>query len=567
LKNKLSNIWLKASVLGCLWASSEIVLGSFLHNLRIPFSGNILTAIGIVIMISMGQVWPERGLFWRTGLVCALMKSISPSAIIFGPMLGIFMEALLLELSTFVFRKSIIAFLVGGALAMSWNLAQVLLGYVITYGPDIIRLYESLTIFFHKQLGISSGDYWWPIKIILIFYVAGGLLSAAIGLYVGRTARYREEKLFSGETKNTIPKLRSQGEASGNFSVWLLLVNIVLMVAALVVFNMRNLLISSSTVIVISIFWIIRYPKVLRPLRKPGFWIFLVLTTTLSAYLLTSFSSGKNDGWIIGLEMNLRAIVMILGFAVIGRELRNPIISNWLQKAGFRQLPGALELAFESLPAVIAYLPSWKDIIKNPFSTFSSYIHLGDQLLKMHNSKLRDDERIMILTGDRGQGKSTFLSEIIQQLKTKEINVGGFIAKAVMDNGERAGFNLVNAETGETTTLARMTGIAGMEMAGKYYLSKEGLEAGKIILSSEEADKKDLIIVDEIGFIELEGRGWAESVNRLVNETSCNMLWVVRKDILNDVITKWNLKNPVILDVSQTTVVAATSVILKALSK
>jgi len=74
------------------------VLGSFLHNLKVPFSGNILTAIGIIILISVSYIWKEKGLFWRAGLICAIMKTMSPSAVIFGPMIAIFSEAMLLEI-------------------------------------------------------------------------------------------------------------------------------------------------------------------------------------------------------------------------------------------------------------------------------------------------------------------------------------------------------------------------------------------------------------------------------------------------------------------------------------
>jgi hypothetical protein len=338
-KKHLSNIWLKSSVLGCLWASSEIVIGSFLHNLRVPFCGNILTAIGIIIMVSVGQIWTERGLFWRTGLICALMKSISPSAMIFGPMLGIFSEALLMELSTFAFRKSIIAFLIGGALAMSWNLAQVLLGYVITYGSNIISLYEKLTAMFQHQLGIVSNNYWWPIEIILIFYLAGGLISSAIGIYIGRVARKKEmDVTFKTESDNNIYKAKAS-QIQGTFSLWMLLINVIVIVAALTVFNLQKLTLTVGVVAVLAIFWILKYPHVLRPLKRPGFWIFLVITTMLSAYLFTSLSTGKNNGWVIGLEMNLRAIVMILGFAVVGRELRNPVVGKWFNSIGLKQLP------------------------------------------------------------------------------------------------------------------------------------------------------------------------------------------------------------------------------------
>ena len=94
----LSQAWLKASVIGSIWASVEIILGSFLHNMRIPFTGMILSFISVWLIISFVQVWKDRGLIWRAGIICALMKSISPSAIIMGPMIGIFTEALIMEL-------------------------------------------------------------------------------------------------------------------------------------------------------------------------------------------------------------------------------------------------------------------------------------------------------------------------------------------------------------------------------------------------------------------------------------------------------------------------------------
>ena len=135
--------------------------------------------------------------------------------------------------------------------------------------------------------------------------------------------------------------------------------------------------------------------SIASPLKKPGFWIFLILTTVGSAYLFTSISSGKNNGWIIGLEMNLRAVVMILGFAVVGKELRNPVISKWLNGMGFKQLPYALELAFESLPAVISTMPGWKEVTKRPISSFSTYMHKANEL-ELHEKSNKNSKTIII---------------------------------------------------------------------------------------------------------------------------------------------------------------------------
>ncbi|MBE0640469.1 MAG: hypothetical protein IH599_00435, partial [Bacteroidales bacterium] len=57
----LNQVWMKAAVLGANWAASEIILGSFLHNLHIPFKGSLLTAIGLVLLISASHKWKDKG--------------------------------------------------------------------------------------------------------------------------------------------------------------------------------------------------------------------------------------------------------------------------------------------------------------------------------------------------------------------------------------------------------------------------------------------------------------------------------------------------------------------------
>src|SRR5665647_3732921 len=163
MKGELNEKWIKASIIGTIWAASEIVLGSFLHNLKIPFSGNILTAIGIIILISISYIWTEKGLFWRAGLICAIMKTMSPSAVIFGPMIAIFSEAALLEIFVRLLGRTIAGYVIGSMLAMSWNLVQKILNYILFYGSNIIEVYSSLLKLAQKQLNIQTEIVWLPI--------------------------------------------------------------------------------------------------------------------------------------------------------------------------------------------------------------------------------------------------------------------------------------------------------------------------------------------------------------------------------------------------------------------
>ncbi|MBP1599578.1 MAG: hypothetical protein H6Q05_4955, partial [Acidobacteria bacterium] len=80
-------------MLGSLWAANEIVLGSFLHNVGVPFTGTILACIGVAVLVAGLRLWDDPGVVWRAGVICSLMKSISPSSVILGPMVGILAEA------------------------------------------------------------------------------------------------------------------------------------------------------------------------------------------------------------------------------------------------------------------------------------------------------------------------------------------------------------------------------------------------------------------------------------------------------------------------------------------
>ena len=134
-------VWQRAAILGSLWASVEIIVGSFLHNLNLPFAGSVLAAFGVIVMTAGHRATPERGLIWRAALVCALMKSVSPSAVILGPMVGIVMEGLLLQSSVSLLGGNLAGYAIGGALAVSWSLVQKILSALIAFGPDVVRLY------------------------------------------------------------------------------------------------------------------------------------------------------------------------------------------------------------------------------------------------------------------------------------------------------------------------------------------------------------------------------------------------------------------------------------------
>jgi hypothetical protein len=167
----LDQKWLKAAVIGSVWAAFEIIAGSFLHNLRIPFAGMVLASASVFLLISFLHLWNEKGIIIRAGIICALMKSISPSAIIFGPMIGIFVEALIIESATRILGRNIIGFLIAGGLAVLWTLVQKIINLLILYGFDLVRIADAMYQYLTKLTGINAITFEELFLIAGLFYL------------------------------------------------------------------------------------------------------------------------------------------------------------------------------------------------------------------------------------------------------------------------------------------------------------------------------------------------------------------------------------------------------------
>ncbi|MCK3682975.1 nucleoside-triphosphatase [Maribellus sp. YY47] len=545
---QLNSKWIKASILGTVWASSEIVLGSFLHNLRIPFSGNILTAIGIVILISANYKWDEKGLFWRAGLICALMKTMSPSAVIFGPMIAIFSEALLLEFSVRILGRTVAGFVLGSVLAMSWNLFQKIFNYIIFYGYNIVEVYKNLMIYAEKQLGLTFDAVWTPILILLAVYALFGASSALVGIRTGRKLKKQSAlpvSVFKGEANNI-----DFGRKKGTFpysGLWLLL-DVVLLIGALFSINRIPFAIWVAMVIIIAAMWAYRYKRALRQLVRPKFWIFFVLITLVTAFVFTKLSSDTKtitDALLIGVEMNLRAIVLIMGFAVLGTELYNPKIREYFAKSYFKQLPLALELSVESLPVMIANTPDLKTVFKNPLLFVQQIMGFADYRLQQLSSP-DSTAKIIIITGAVGSGKTSCLKELLGALQKKNIPVTGFYSERLIENGETTGYDLVNVSTKEKVEFLRTAKEPSSKGVGKYAINTSAFEWGEILLQG--ADHQ-LVVLDEIGKLENRGEGWSGSLEELIRKRNNHLILSFRKDLLNELLRKFGLADARVFDV------------------
>ena len=551
---QLSEKWIKASILGTVWASSEIVLGSFLHNLRIPFSGNILTAIALVILISASYKWKENGLFWRAGVICALLKTMSPSAVIFGPMVAIIAEALLLEFSVRLFGRTILGFVLGSILAMSWVLFQKIANFIIFYGYNIVELYESLMQYAEKELSLKFDAVWMPILLLLAVYAIFGVFSAIIGIRTGRKLNSNSHEDFVPISKQKTDRSNRNSKEEFNYSIAWLVLDVLFIVGTLLLLNFLPFFMWACLVIIVVTLWAFRYKRALRQLVRPKFWIFFIVITMFTAFVFTKVQSSSNsvmDGLLIGLEMNFRAIILIMGFSVLGNELYNPRIRNFFMKSYFKQLPLAMELSLESLPGMVSSIPDFKTLVKNPVSVIYQVMSQAENRLNEITSEKSSMQRVFILTGAVGEGKTSQVQKIISKLQDRMINVGGIYSPRIMENEKTIGYDIVNIQTNVRMPFLRILENEDLQRIGKYCIQPDGLEAGLSSIKKSRTDKAEVIIIDEVGRLELRDKGWAPEIEQLLNKPESSILMAVRKDFVEDLIQKWKIENYVVSNISE----------------
>ena len=105
---------------------------------------------------------------------------------------------------------------------------------------------------------------------------------------------------------------------------------------------------------------------------------------------------------------------------------------------------------------------------------------------------------VLLLTGRPGVGKTTLLRELVARYRGP---AGGFYTEEVRERGTRLGFDMVTLG-GRRVALARI-GFRGEHRVSKYGVDVEALERVGVEALREALQRDALVVVDEIGKMEL----------------------------------------------------------------
>lgn len=535
--------WQQAIALGSVWGAYEIVFGSLLHNLRIPFSGNLLTAGSLILLIAVAQIQSGKGMYFRAAIICAALKTLSPSAIIFGPMVAILAQGLIFELFLLFFQRTLAAYLLAAVVAMSWNLIQKLLNYLIYYGQTLAEMYSNLMEYARQQLHTDTELVWLPLLLLWILYAVFGLLAGITGIRIGKQLRKQElppPSIRLNSPEKVSPKQAPECPRHPGF----LLLNTVLLFLAFYLMSKTEFSTWSLPLIGIIVFWSVRYRRALRQLGKPKLWITFLLLTLLSAAIFSwmpGSSINLKESILISLAMNERALFLILGMTVTGTELYNPCLWKTRKKGSLFRLAKGITTARENLPAIMQNIPVTPQIRKHPGELISSLLRLSMNLSGLPPGLPQlNRSAVTLLSGTKGSGKTCFLTQFTKDLSAEGWSIAGILAPRMSEEEGMAGYLLINLQTKIEYPFLHKESRPNKTDVGKYRLCRKGYRAGLKALHRARKSNPDLIIIDEIGPLELRNKGWAAQLKELLENTDIPLLLVVRETLVEEVKKKWN---------------------------
>jgi len=154
---------------------------------------------------------------------------------------------------------------------------------------------------------------------------------------------------------------------------------------------------------------------------------------------------------------------------------------------------------------------------------------------------------IYILTGPVHSGKTTLLKKLSCELKKQKVRIDGFLSEVVLKNHKVIGYDLFSLREEKSIPFIRRTGDEEWEKVSSYFFIPESqTEANRVILGGRDSD---IFFLDEIGPLELAGKGFWPALRQVIFKPLTKYLLVVRINILKDFLEVLNQSNIIVFDI------------------
>ena len=182
-------------------------------------------------------------------------------------------------------------------------------------------------------------------------------------------------------------------------------------------------------------------------------------------------------------------------------------------------------------------------------------------------SGAEQQQSIFIITGIIQGGKTSFLTELIELLRKRSLSVGGFLAPGSFESGKRSGFRLKNIVSGDELAMASTIETATWIKYRRFWFNPDAFTLGREWICESLKANPDVIVIDEVGPMEMEGSGWSETLEFLKSSSVPVQLWSVREKLSGEVMEHWSISAGHLIHIENEEVHKAANLIIRAVER
>lgn len=184
--------WTYAALFGTLWGGLEATLGTIVYLGKVPFRGTLMGLAGLLCLICLRRLQPRPGICLLAGAVAVFLKVFTLGGVYPGPIIGISIQALAVELAMTGTGGRRVGAAIGGFLTLASNPLQKLAMTWIVSGSEAARAALDLMARSTEAIGLAGLS---SLTIVGGVVMATGLVGAVGGLWSWSVAGRVSERI------------------------------------------------------------------------------------------------------------------------------------------------------------------------------------------------------------------------------------------------------------------------------------------------------------------------------------------------------------------------------------
>lgn len=150
--------------------------------------------------------------------------------------------------------------------------------------------------------------------------------------------------------------------------------------------------------------------------------------------------------------------------------------------------------------------------------------------------------QVVIVSGERGEGKTTFLRKCADELRRRNRTIFGFYAANVKTPDGNEGYRIYKANSSESLLLCERnaSGRGNLKLLD-FWFNEQAIKAGEQWLSEGFKTKSPLFLLDEAGKFELDGYVWDNIIKKMLRHNDGTLLMAVRNRFTERIMEKYGI--------------------------